>query len=331
MTRSMFSATRRRVLYMGLAIAGVALQSGPLHAQTFPDKRITFLVPYSPGGVTDAMVRAVAEVASKELGQPIVILNKPGAGGVIGAAEVARAKPDGYTILLAGSGSLMVSTALRTQPPFDPLTSFTPLAGNVDFAAYLFVSPDFPAKTAQEFVDYVRANPGKVAYATPHNQSLLQMADFARTYGLDMVQVDYKAETAAAIDLATDRVQAMFATSTPLTLAQEGKIRVLATSMAKRVPLTPDVPTLTESGTPAAPFGGGFLAVYGPSNLPEPVARRLGEALDAGFKAPSTQEVLHAAGLVYNPLTKPEDLAKYNREQRDTYAKLIDEIGLPKQ
>lgn len=277
------------------------------------------------------MARAVAEAAAKELGQPVVMLNKPGAGGLIGATEVAKAAPDGYTVLLAGSGSLMVGAALRKHPPFDPIKSFTPIAASIDYAGYLYISPNLPVKNMKEFVAYVRANPGKISYATPHNQSLLQMGDLARKYNLDMVRVEYKGEQAAAIDLSMDRVQAVFSTSTLLPLAREGKFRVLATSMPKRAPLTPDIPTLTESGTPAAPFGAGYVAIYAPANLPKPIAERLMKAFDIALKSPTVQQKLQLGAMVYNPISTADGLVKYNREQRDIYFKLVEDFGLEKQ
>lgn len=301
------------------------------HADSFPIKPITLVSPYQAGGGADVIARSIAEAAARDLGQSIVVEPKPGAEGMIGALDVNRATPDGYRLLWGGSGSLIVNEALRKNATFDSVTSFTPIAATVEYSSFLYVHPSLPVKTMKEFIAYVKANPGKVTYATGHNQGMLQMADLAHKYALDMVRVQYKGEPSASTDLIANRVQAIFATSSLLPFVRDGKLKVLATSLSKRSSLMPEVPTLSEAGTPAAPFGGGFLAIYGPPKMPKDVVARLNRAFSTALKDHNVQEKLAASGLVYQPYTTNEELRKYMLEQRDLYRKTIAELAIPKE
>ena len=319
-------AFRPARLIAGLCLAAAALVAG---AQTFPNKPITLVSPYLAGGSADGIARAIAEAAGRELGQAVVVEAKPGAEGLVGALDVAKAAPDGYRVLWGGAGSMMIVPALRKTPPFDPVTAFTPIAASVDFSFFLYVHPDFPAKTMKEFIDYARANPGKVAYATGNNQGLLTMADIALKHNLDLVKVQYKGEVAAAADLLTNRVQAMFGTTSVLNFAREGKLRILVTTLPKRSPLLPDVPTMKEAGVPEVEFGGGWLGIYGPPGMGKPVVERLNKAFVAAFNHVDVQTKMQNAGLVYTPYLSVEELAKFTRDQRDLYRKTVKELSIP--
>ncbi len=305
---------------------GIALDA---HAQSFPNKPVTLVSPYQAGGGADGIARAIAEAAAKDLGQPVVVDARPGAEGIIGANDVMNSQPDGYRVLWGGAGSLMVATALRKNPPFDPVSAFTPIAATVEFSFFLYVHPSLPVNNMREFIAYVKANPGKVSYGTGNNQGLLTMADLAQRYGLDMVKVQYRGETAAATDLLANRVQAIWATTSLLNFAKEGKLKILSTTLAKRSPLLPDVPTVAEAGTPVAEFGGGWLGIYGPANMPKPIVERLNKAFVKAFNDPDVQAKMQNSGLVYVPHTTPEELAKYTREQRDMYRRAIKELNIP--
>lgn len=313
-------------LIAGLCLAFAALSAA---AQAFPTRPVTLVSPYQAGGGADGIARAIAEAAGKELGQAVIVDAKPGAEGLVGSQDVQRAPPDGYRVLFGGAGSLMITTALRKNPPFDPVTAFTPVAASVDFSFFLYVHPSLPVKNVQEFIAYVKANPGKVAYATGNNQGLLSMADLALKHNLDMVKVQYKGEAGAATDLMSNRVQAIFATTALLNFAKEGKLRILVTTLPKRSPLLPDVPTMKESGVPEIEFGGGWLGIYAPAGTPPPVVERLNKAFAAAFNSPDVQTKMNNAGLVYTPYNTPEELARYTRDQRDLYRKTVKELGIP--
>lgn len=319
-----------QLLQRGRLIAATCLSviSIAAAAQDFPTRTITLVSPYQAGGSADGIARAIAEAAAKDLGQPVVVEAKPGAEGLIGAGDVQKAKPDGYRLLWGGAGSLMVPPALRKNPPFDPVTAFTPVAASVDFSFFLYVHPSFPAKTMKEFIAYVKANPGKVSYATGNNQGLLTMADLEKKYGLDMVRVQYKGEVGASTDLLTNRVQAMWATTSVLNFAKEGKLRVLSTTLAKRSELLPEVPTLREEGIDGAEFGGGWLGIFGPAGMPAPVVQRLNTAFVKAFNSPDVKAKMRTIGLVYTPYTTAPELAKYVMNQRDMYRKLAADLNM---
>jgi len=314
-----------------LASLCIALGAMAATAQDFPAHPVILVSPYQAGGAADAIARSLAVAAGKELGQPVVIEAKSGAEGLIGATDVKNAPPDGYRLLWGGAGSLMINTALRKNPPFDPVSAFTPVAGTVEFSFFLYVNPEVPAKNMKEFITYVKANPGKVSYATGNNQGRLSMLDLAKKYGLEMVEVKYRGETAAATDLLKNRVQAIFATTSLLQNVHEGKLRILSTTLANRSPLLPDVPTVVEAGTPVAEFGGGWLAIYGPPGMPKQVVDRLNQAFNKGFQDTDVQAMMNTAGLVYTPHKTPEQLANFTRNQRDLYTKTIKELGIPQE
>lgn len=318
----------RRQVALGLALG---LCSVGVSAQAFPSRPITLVSPYQAGGAADAIARAIAEAAGKELGQSVVVESKPGAEGLIGSNDVKQAQPDGYRLLWGGAGSLMVPFAMRKNPPFDPVTAFTPIAASVEFSFFLFVHPSLPVKDMKEFIAYVKANPGKVSYATGNNQGILTMADLAKRYDLDMVKVQYRGEVAATTDLLSNRVQAMWSTLSMLPHAKEGKLRMLATTLPRRSPLLPEVPTVVEAGTPVAEFGGGWLGIYGPAGMQKPVVDVLNKAFIKAFNDPDVQQKLRAGGLLYTPVTTSQQLADYTRSQRDLYVKTIKELSIPQE
>ena len=319
---------QRRQLLAGLGGMALASASGGAWAQAFPSRPITLVSPYLAGGSADGIARAIAEAAGRELGQAVVVESKPGAEGLVGAADVQKAQPDGYRVLWGGAGSMMIVPALRKTPPFDPVTAFTPIAATVEFSFFLYVHPSFPAKDMKEFIAYVRANPGKVSYATGNNQGLMTMADLSLKHNLDMVKVQYKGETGAATDLLTNRTQAIWATTSIMNFAKEGKLRVLATTLTKRSPLMPDVPTMKELGIAGGEFGGGWLGIYGPAGMPKPVVDRLNKAFVTALNSPDVQTKLYNAGLVYIPVATPEALASYTKDQRDMYIKVVKDLKI---
>lgn len=318
----------RRTVLAGFGAGALVAATGVRAQSPFPSKPITVVSPYQAGGSADGIIRAIAEAAAKEFGQPVVVESKPGAEGLVGATDVKNATPDGYRVLWGGAGSMMIVPALRKNPPFDPVTAFTPIAASVDFSFFLYVHPSFPAKDMREFIAYVKANPGKVSYATGNNQGLLTMADLALKHNLDMVKVQYKGETGAAADLLTNRVQAIWATTSIQNFAKEGKLRVLATTLPARSPQMPDVPTMKELGISGGEFGGGWLGIYGPAGMAKPVVERMNKAFIAAFNSPDVQTRLHNAGLVYTPVNTPDALAKYTLDQRDMYIKVVKDLRM---
>jgi tripartite-type tricarboxylate transporter receptor subunit TctC len=299
-------------------------------AQGFPTKPITLVVPYQAGGSSDGIARAMARLVGKDLGQQVVVENKAGAEGMIGSLDVMKSAPDGYRILFGGAGSMIVVPALRRAPPFDPGTQFTPISGVVDFSFFLYVHPELPVKNLKEFVDYARANPGKINYATGNNQGLLTFAYLKKSLNLDVVQVAYKGETAATADLLSGRVQAMFATTAPLMHAKEGRLKVLVTTLPQRTPLLPEVATMTESGYPEFPFSpaGGWLGIFGPAEMNPEVVKILHRSFGKALTDPEVEKQLAQAGLAFRAM-ELDQMAVFVKSQRDQFRNLIKDLGIP--
>ena len=300
------------------------------YSQVFPVKPITLVVPYQAGGSSDAIARTMARLVGKDLGHQVIVENKAGAEGMIGSLDVMKSAPDGYRVLFGGAGSMIVVPALRRTPPFDPGTQFTPISGVIDFSFFLYAHPELPVKNLKEFVEYARAHPGKINYATGNNQGLLTFAYLKKSLNLDVVQVAYKGETAATADLLSGRVQAMFATTAPLMHAKEGRLKVLVTTLPQRTPLLPEVATMTESGYPEFPFSpaGGWLGIFGPAEMNPEVVKVLHQSFGKALTDPEVQKQLAQAGLSYRAMGL-EQMGVFVKGQRDQFHHLIRYLGIP--
>lgn len=326
------SRPARRVLATNiLKTLGALVLSGTglavMAQSSYPSRPVTLVVPFQAGGGADAVARAVAEAASKELGQAIVVENKPGADAQLGTLDVAKAAPDGYRILLGGAGGLLFVPALRKTPPYDPVKDFTPVAGVSEFSFFLYVNSKMPVKTLAEYVAYVKANPGKVSHATGNNQGIMSMAYLNRDAGMETVQVQYRGEPAAVLDLVSGQVQSMFATTVPMPHVKTGQLRVLATTLAKRSKVYPDVPTMKEAGQKDLIFGGGWVAVFGPAGLPKDVTDKLGKAFSAAVAKPEVQARMQQLGLEPMPMNSQE-LADYTKAQAVVYRDAVRELKM---
>jgi tripartite-type tricarboxylate transporter receptor subunit TctC len=296
----------------------------------FPGKPITLVVPFQAGGSGDAIARAIGEAAANELGQPVIIENKPGAEGQLGAQDVVKAAPDGYRILLGGAGSQVLLPEQKKAPPYDAVKDFTPIAGVCEFSFFLYVHPSVPVTSMREFIDYAKANPGKMNYATSNNQGLITFAHVNKTVGIDLERVSYKGEPAALSDLLSGRVQAMFGTLAALPHVKNGRLRAIATTLHKRSPQLPDVATMRESGQDDVPFGGGWLAIFGPRGMPKDVVDRLSKAFIVANNRPDIRAKMEQLGVAPTPL-RPDELAAYVNEQRVVYRQAVRDIGMPVQ
>jgi tripartite-type tricarboxylate transporter receptor subunit TctC len=246
-------------------------------AQTYPAKAITLIVPTVPGGGTDLAARLLSEPLNKVIGQPVVVENKPGASGNIGTGIVARAQPDGYTLLVQYSGYHVGNPNLFKQIPWDPIKDFAPV-GNILLAPHIIVvHPNVPAKDLKELGDLAKAKPGQITYASAGNGSIQHIASemFAQQVGTKMTHVPYKGAGAAVTDLVAGRVD-MFNTTPPSVIGhvKSGKLRALAYTSTKRHPTMPDVPTSAEAKMPNYLVESWF-AVFAPAKTPQPVIDKL--------------------------------------------------------
>lgn len=292
----MLHAVRRRAL---LALAGAIAAFTPLvgHAQAWPTKQVTLVTPYGPGGPNDVAARLLAEHLKKSLGQPVVVDNRPGAGGVLGSTAVMRAPADGYTLLFANSGALVVQSVLKTPAPYDPAAGFTAIAKIADAPNYIGVNVDTGIGSVGELLAMARREPGKLNYGTPGVGSF---GHFVGEYlkllgGVDLVHIPGKTGAVGVMELVAGRVQLMI---DPGVLAQRagGRVKVIATTGGTRSETYPDVPTIKESGGPDLVLVGWF-GVLGPANLPREVVERVEAGTRAMLADPEARRVLSGAGL----------------------------------
>lgn len=281
------------------AIALAALLATSAHAQTYPSRPVTWIVPFAAGGPTDALARTIAERVSREIGQSIIIDNSPGAGGTIGATKAARAQPDGYTMLVGHMGYMGAAPALYKKLSYDPVKDFAPVFRFPDTPMVLMVRKDHPAKDVREFVDYGRKHPGKLnlSNAGMGSTSHLVAAMFAASSGMKVSLVPYKGAGPALIDVIGGQVDGMFdQTNTALPQITESKIRALAVTSAARVPQLKDVPTLAETVLPGFEAAT-WYGIYAPRGTPQAVVDRMQQAYlkamgDKDFTAKMTAQAI---------------------------------------
>lgn len=270
------------------------------------------------------MSRLVAEPLSRTLGQPVVVDPRPGADGEIAGQEARRAAADGYTLLVAEATTMSMVPAVRKDPPYDPLTDFTPIGHIGSIGFFLAIHPGVPAHTLGEFVAYVRARPGALAFASPAAPSLLAAAHLMRHARIRMLRVPYRGEPQAMPDLLSGRVQVMIAS--PFQIAQParaGRLRVLAAMLPERSRPFADVPTLRELGYPESPQVS-WVGLFGPANLPEQVAARLSAELQAALAQPALRAALENRGVVPRSST-PGELREIVKTQRDFWQAAVRE------
>ena len=297
-----------------LAAAGVVgLIALPTAAQ-YPAKPIRLIMPFPAGAAADTAARIVAQPLSQVLGQPVLVDNKPGADGAIAAELAAKSAPDGYTLLFAGPTQMLGVPTLRKNPPYDPVADFAPITSVVTFAFFLVVHPSVPAKTLPELIDYVRANPGKLNYASGNIIGVLATAQLMSLGKLDMVHVPYKGEPLAIPDLLDARVHMMFGNGAIVApLVKEGKLRALATLLPVRSSLLPSVPTIAEGGMPrltVVPWGG----LFAPAKTPKDIVERLAREVNVILKRPDIREQLEKQALEPGGST-PNELEAFLKQQ----------------
>ena len=299
----------------------------PAHAQTYPNKPIRLIVPFPAGGAADLAARTVMQALSQGLGQPVIIDNRGGADGAIAGNAVISAAPDGYTILFATTTGLNAAPTLRKQPPYDPVTAFTPVSLVGRFGFFLFVHESVPAKNVPEFLNYVRANPGKINYGTGNGTSILATAQLALIEKLDIAHIPYKGDAPATADLIAGRVQMMIGTpGSAMPQVREGRVRVLATLLANRSPLAPEAPTTVEAGLgklTISPWAG----LFGPAGLPREVVDRLAREMKVVAARKDVREALERIAFDLQSST-PEEMAAILKEQLEVWKKTVQEVGM---
>jgi len=319
----------RRTLLATLA-SGAAVAASPFaHAQEYPAQLIKWVVPYPAGGGTDVIARVLAEAMRQTLGQQIVVDNRPGASTNIGADIVAKSKPDGYTILSADNAVLAFNEHLFSKLPFNPEKDFTYIGAIGKFPLALVVHPDFPAKNFKEFLAYVKANPGKVNYASPGNGSPhhLAMEMFKVRTGTFITHIPYRGAAPAMADVMGGQVPCMFLDlASGLSIMQSNKVRVLAIGSGARSKPLPNVPTLAEVGVPNTEVFA-FQGILGPAGLPPAVVSKLNGDLNKAFSTPAVQKRFDDFGMEAMPGT-PAQFAALSRAESKRWGPIIKQAGI---
>ncbi len=321
---------QRRTLLSALAATAASTATPWAQAQAdFPNQLIRWVVPYPAGGGTDVLARTVAEAMRQTLGQQIVVDNRPGASTNIGAQAVATAKADGYTIMSADNAVLAFNEHLFSKLPFSPEKDFTYVGGISRFPLALVVHPSFEAKTMKEFLDYVRANPGKINYASPGNGSPhhLAMEMFKNRTKTFLTHIPYRGAAPALQDVMAGQVPCMFLDlAAGLPVIQSGKVRALAIGTAKRVPALSDLPTLAEVGVPNTEVFA-FQGILGPKGLPANVTQRLNADLNKALGHPAVVKRMQDFGMEALPGT-PEQFRTLARAEAKRWGEIIKAAGV---
>jgi len=324
----MLGSKKRSSAALVLAAAAlVALSASAARAQDYPSRPVRVVVPFSPGGAVDGPMRVIAQELSKRLGQQVIVDNKPGAGATIGTDVVAKASPDGYTLLLA-SQTNAISATLYPKLPYDPIEDFAPISLIGREPGVLVVHPSLPVKTFQEFVAYVKERPGRIDYASSGNGSgqHLFVALLASMTGMKMNHVPYRGSGQATADLLGGQVQVSIpGTAGMVGHIKAGKLRALAVTGAKRSPQLPDVPTVMESGVPGyeAYVWMGLLA---PKGTPAPIIDKLFRELTQVLATSEVKTYMASAGIEIVGST-PAEFGAFFRSEKELWARVIRETG----
>ena len=296
-------------------------------AAQYPNKPIRLIVPFPAAGAADLSARTLAQPLSQALGQPVVVDNRPGADGSIAADLVAKAAPDGYTLFFGTNTAMCGVPAMRKEPPYNSVTDFTPISLVGYFGFFLFTNPTVPALTLRELIDYARANPGKLNYATGNSTSVLASARLKSQERLDMVEIPYKGDAPATADLVAGRVQLMIATpGTAAPFVKEGRLRALVTLASARSPLLPDVPTNAEAGMPPLAITP-WAAIFGPAKLPKDIVDRVARAVSTVVVQPEVRAQLERYAFDAKS-SSPEELGVYLKEQIDVWIRTARDVGI---
>ncbi len=297
------------------------------NAQPYPNRPIKLVVPLIAGSPVDALARVATQQLQTRLGQNVVIDNRPGAGGTVGARAVATAEADGYTLLFPINGHLY---GIYSSPGYDPIESFTPVAAVANWSHVLIVRPDFPAKTLKELVEYAKANPGKVTFGFGSGTPPQILGEtLKKVSGADINNIPYRGGAQAVADLLGGRIDMNFgATSTLLPLIQKGQVRAIAFTGTKRSPDLPDVPTVAEAGFPQMAFNpDAWAGIVAPAGTPPDIIKQLNAAMNESLKSPEIQSALVKLG--YEPsIMTPEQFGKFLRAENEKWPPLAKAAGL---
>jgi len=318
----------KKLLSIVCTAALLTLTQGQALAQTYPTRPVKIIVPFGPGGFTDVVARILGVKLGESLGQSVVIENKPGAGSTIGTDQVAKAAPDGHTLVIV-SATHVISPWIYKNVPYDPIKGFTPITKLVDSPYVLLTNPKVPVKNVQEFIALAKANPDKIHYASSGNGSAQHLIGgmFASMTKTQLKHVPYRSSNLASTDLVAGVVESSFA-GVPNALSQvpNGRLNALAVTSAKRIPQLPNVPTMQEAGVPGYDATI-WLAMLAPAGTPANIVSRLNTEIGKIMNNPENQKAFFDAGVQVS-LSTPEALSQLMVSEMDKWGKVVKEAGI---
>ena len=312
--------------YFCIAMMGLLAIVGHAQTTSFPDRPVTIVVPFPPGGGTDAGARLIAQKLSTRWGQSVIIDNKAGASGMVGSEYVSRAKPDGYTLLIGNIGTFSINPSLYKKMPYDPDKAFVPVSMIAELPYFLLVTPSMKANNIKEFIAFAKANPGAVTYASSGSGSGPHLAGemFEKATGLDMMHVPYKGGGPAAADVMAGHVNMYFSTVLEsIGSVKSGKLKALGASSLVRSPAMPELPTIAESGVPGFDATS-WIGIAAPAGTPSALVDKIAADIKAVISEQDTKQTLIQQGATPMPLTPTAFKARIESD-RVRYAKVIKE------
>ena len=312
-----------RNAYIAVALSCAATLA---HAD-YPDKQLTFVVPFAAGSATDQLARSLGQEVTRVTKQTVIVDNKPGASGFIGAEAVKKAAPDGYTVFITTNTTHAANEHLFKKIPYDPVKDYLPVTGLGKGGQIMIVNMNVPAKSVAEFIALAKSKPGKVSFGSGSSSSRVAGEMSQQLAGIELLHVPYKSNPLAITDLLGGQIDMMITdTATGLPQVKGGKVRALAVSTAKRSPLTPDLPTIDEAGVKGYDMGFWFAA-YVPANTPPAVVSKLHDILVEATKGPQMQQFYASTGT--DPFTTtPAELGKFQLAESDKWKGIIKKAGI---
>lgn len=313
-----------------LTSAAMLLASMTASAADYPEKPIRFVVPFASGTATDQLARALGQAITEETKQQVIVDNKPGGNGFIGANEAARAAPDGYTVFITTNTTHAAAEHLFKKLPYDPVKDFAPITGLGKGGQIMVVNSQSPVKSVQDFIALAKKEPGKITFGSGSSSSRIAGELFQQMAGVKLLHVPYKSNTFAVTDLLGGQIQMMITDSaTGLPHVKSGKLRALGVSSKTRSPLAPEVPTIDEAGVKGYDMGYWFAA-YAPAKTPQPVINKLNQLFANAVKSPTAKTFFTNSGTEIF-ITTPDELAKFQNAEARKWGEIVRAAGIEKE
>jgi tripartite-type tricarboxylate transporter receptor subunit TctC len=312
-----------------LATVGLLFAASWVAAQSYPAKPIRIIVPFPAGGIADLFGRVIGQKFSEAWGQPVVVDNRPGAGGNIGAEIVAKSPPDGYTLVTGSIGTHAVNVSLFSKLPYDPIRDFAPVSLIMEAEGLLVVHPSVPARSVKDLIALARSRPGQLSYASAGHGTAAHLAGelFKSMAKVDMVHVPYKGNVPAITDLIAGQTSLLFATMpTVLPQVQAGRLRALAVTSSARSPAAPQLPTIAEAALPGYSVTN-WIGIFAPAGTPREVVLKLNGEIVRTMQAPDIQKRLLNEGAKFTPWS-PDQFASFVNAELAKWAKVVKEAGI---